>query len=73
MSDSVEAVGPVVCVEVQIEGCPVTAVVDTGAQSTIVSRDLLHWIANTMQKRGCQGPELTRPSANEVVMIVASS
>ena len=62
-ADSVEAVGPVVSVEVQIEGCPVQAVVDTGAQSTILSRALLHRIAKSMQDSGRDGPELVRPSA----------
>jgi len=37
-----DAVGPVLYVEIKIEGHPVKALVDTGAQSTIVSRSLLH-------------------------------
>ena len=45
VADSVDAVGPVVFLDVQIEGYPVKAVVDTGAQSTIILRDLLHRIA----------------------------
>jgi len=35
------AVGPTLFVEVKIEGVPVRAMVDTGAQSTIISRTTL--------------------------------
>ena len=38
------AVSPVLMLDVQIEGVPVVAVVDTGAQSTIISRPTLHAI-----------------------------
>lgn len=48
MADSVKAVGPVVSVEVRIEGCPLQAIVDTGAQSTILSRALLHQIGRNL-------------------------
>ena len=38
VAQSADAVGPVLSIEVKIEGCPVEAMVDTGAQSTILSR-----------------------------------
>ena len=38
VADAIKAVGPVLFFDVEIEGYPVRAVVDTGAQSTIVSR-----------------------------------
>ena len=38
------AVGPTLLLEVSVGGVPVSAVVDTGAQSTIISRSLLHRI-----------------------------
>ena len=63
VADSVDAVGPVVFLEVQIEGYPVKAVVDTGAQSTIISRDLLHRIAKYMRDAGREDPTLVHPSA----------
>ena len=63
MADSVKAVEPVVSVEVRIKGCPVQAIVHTGAQSMILSRALLHQIAKSMQESGRDGPELVRPSA----------
>ena len=35
------------------DGQPVKAVVDSGAQSTIISHSLLHQVADNMQKKGC--------------------
>ena len=58
-----DAVGPVMLLDIQIEGCPVKAVVDTGAQSTIISRDLVHQIAKVMREAGNKQPTLVRPSA----------
>ena len=52
VAQSANAVGPVLYLEVQIEGCPVTAVVDTGAQSTILSRETLHRVAKCMREAG---------------------
>ena len=63
VADSVDAVGPVVLLDVQIEGYPVKAVVDTGAQSTIISRDLLQRIAKYMRDAGREDPTLMHPSA----------
>ena len=48
VAQSANAVGPVLFLEVQIEGCPVKAVVDTGVQSTILSRETLHRVAKCM-------------------------
>ena len=42
VADQVASVGPVIYLDVEVE---VRAVVDTGAQSTIISRDQLHQIA----------------------------
>ena len=61
-SDAANAVGPIVYLDVIIEGHPVKAVVDSGAQSTILSPDLLHQIARHMQSQGRSVPKLAQPS-----------
>jgi hypothetical protein len=38
------AVGPTVCLAIKISGVDVEAQVDTGSQSTIISRSMLHEI-----------------------------
>ena len=63
VSDSTDAVGPVVYLELAIEGYPVKAMVDSGAQSTILSRGLLHQVARHMQSQGRAVPSLVQPSA----------
>ena len=63
VADQVSSVGPVIYLDVEVEGYPVRAVVDTGAQSTIISRDQLHQIAKSMQKSGRGLPTLVTPSA----------
>ena len=63
VAQSANTVGPVLYLEIQIEGCPVNAVVDTGAQSTILSRDTLHRVAKYMWEAGCDVPSLVQPSA----------
>ena len=63
VADTVDAVGPVVFLDVEIEGCPVRAVVDTGSQSTTVLRDQLHQIARAMRQSEHKGPTLVTPSA----------
>ena len=63
VADQVSSVGPVICLDVEVEGYLVQAVVDTGAQSTIISRDQLHQIAKSMQKSGCGPPMLVTPNA----------
>ena len=60
VADAIKAVGPVLFLDVEIEGCPVRGVLDTGAQSTIVSREQLHQIA--MQQVRREGPNLVTPS-----------
>ena len=42
IAQSADAVGPILYVDITVVGCPVTAVVNTGAQSTIMSRETLH-------------------------------
>ena len=56
------AVGPTLLLDVCIEGVPVSAVVDTGAQSTIISRPMLHRIHKQMKSRGKTMPKLALPS-----------
>ena len=47
--DATDAIGPILYLEVSIEGHPVKALVDTGAQSTILSQSMLHEIARHMK------------------------
>ncbi len=61
-ADAADVVRPVVYVEVMIDGFPVKAVVDSGAQSTILSRHLLHQVARHMQSQGRSVPKLVQPS-----------
>ena len=63
VADQVSSVGPVIYLDVEVEGYPVRAVVDTRAQSTIISRDQLHQIAKSMQKSGHGLLKLVTPSA----------
>ena len=59
------AVGPELYLEVEIEGVLVRAVVDSGAQSTVISRELLlqHKINRHLRKQGCLSLMLQLPSA----------
>ena len=55
------AVGPTLRLDVCIEGLPVSAVADTGAQSSITSRQILHKIHKHMQNQGKPMPRLELP------------
>ena len=44
--------GPTVCLSITIEGVTVEALVDTGSQSIIISRSLLHEISQHMKSKG---------------------
>ena len=57
-----DAVGPTLYVDVAIEGVPVQAMVDTGSQSTIISRDLLHQIGKHLTSQGKSLPQLKVPT-----------
>ena len=61
--ESLKAVGPSVYLSVRIGGVMVDAMVDTGAQSTIISRSLLHKVGQHMKSRGQSLPVLERPTA----------
>ena len=56
------AVGPSYCLDVLVEGVTVSAMVDTGSQSTIVSRTLLHKVFKHLEREGKALPKLERPS-----------
>ena len=55
-------VGPILHLDIEIEGVPVKAVVDSGAQSTVISRDLLHQVNRHMREQGRSSPTLELPS-----------
>ena len=57
-----KAVGPLLELEVCIEGVPIIAMVDTGAQSTIISRSTLHAVTERLRQQGRSLPELEIPS-----------
>ena len=55
------AVGPSYWLQVTVEGLPVSALVDTGSQSTIISRSLLHKVFKHLKKNGKALPTLEHP------------
>lgn len=57
-----KAVGPTVCLSITIEGVPADALVDTGSQSTIISRSMLHDIGRQLKSKGQPVPTLERPT-----------
>ena len=58
------AVGPTLFVDVFVEGMPVKAMVDTGSQSTIVSRAMLWEVGQHLQRMGRPKPTLERPTVH---------
>ena len=59
-NDTQEAVEPTVHIDVWIEGVPVHAMVETGAQSTIISQTMLYEIGEHLRPRGCLIPVLEK-------------
>ena len=57
-----QAVGPTVCMPVNVGGVTVEAFVDTGSQSTIISRAMLHEIARHLKSQGQPLPVLEEPT-----------
>ena len=58
-----EAVGSTLSLQVSVEGVPVDVLVDTGFQSTIISRSMLHSIACKQKEGGLPPPTLELPTA----------
>lgn len=56
------AVGPSYWLEVLVQGVTVSALLDTGLQSTTVSRSLLHKVFKHVKREGKPLPKLERPS-----------
>ena len=56
------AVGSLVYVEVLIEGVPVSVMLDTGAQSTIISLSTLHAVNKSLLQQGKKLPPLELPT-----------
>lgn len=56
------AVGPQVFLDVMVEGVPVKAVMDSGAQSTVISCQLLHSVGRHLRLLHKPLPQLERPS-----------
>ena len=61
-NSSNKAVGPALIVNVSIDGLTVRATVDTGAQSTIISRTVLHQIGQQRHREGKPVPILEEPT-----------
>ena len=61
VEDTKGAVGPTLYLDILIEGVPVRAMFDTGTQSLIVSRDILHVIARHLEYQGHPLPALREP------------
>ena len=55
------AVGPSYWLQISVEGLAVSALVDTGSQSTIISRSLLHKVFLHLKKHGKTLPTLDYP------------
>ena len=58
-----DAVGPTLRLQLHIEGVPVEAMVDTGSQSTVISRAVLHEVGRHLRHQGREMPQLRLPSA----------
>ena len=58
-----DAVGPTLMLELQIEGVTVEAMVDTGSQSTVISRAVLHEVGKHLHQQGRKMPQLRIPTA----------
>jgi hypothetical protein len=54
----IAAIGPTLLLDVMIEGEPVEAMVDSGSQSTIISRETLHKIGRRLSRQGQPVPLL---------------
>ena len=55
-------VGPTPHLGLAVEGVQVGALVDSGSQSTSISRSLLHEIAKKLHSEGKELPSLTQPT-----------
>ena len=62
-SESAKAVGPTVYLPIKVSGVPVEVMVDTGAQSTIISRSFLHQVGRHMKSIGKPLQVLEKPTA----------
>ena len=54
----VAAIGPTLVLDIVIEGEPVEVMVDSGSQSMIVSREMLHRIGRRLARQGQPLPQL---------------
>ncbi len=60
--EKADLVGPVVTMDVNIKGIPISAMIDTGAQSTIIiSRYTLHAVIQHLKSTGQEVPHLETP------------
>ena len=59
---STGTVGPSLYLDLLIEGVRVSALVDTGSQTTIIARSVLHEIGKHLREQGKPLPQLSRPS-----------
>ena len=57
-----EAIGPTPWLNVTVEGVPVDAMVDSGSESTIISRRMLHQVFRHCRQLGVPEPKLKVPS-----------
>ena len=57
-----DAVGPTLMLKLQIEGVPIKVMVDTGSQSTVISRAVLHEVGKHLHQQGRKMPQLRIPN-----------
>jgi hypothetical protein len=64
-STETKSVGPTLHLPVIVGGVPVEAFVDTGSQSTIISRSMLHSIVQYLKSRDLPLPVLKKPTVRQ--------
>ena len=60
--EKAKAVGPTFWLNVTVEGIPMDAILDSGSESTIISRHLLHQVFRHRGQLGVPEPKLKVPS-----------
>ena len=68
-----DAVGPTLVLQLQIEGVPVEAIVDTGSQSMVISRAVLREVGKHLHQQGREMPQLRVPTEYQLQDFMAKT